>query len=191
MLKREKFLSVFLALLLARDTSARTCGSSDKQEGKFVHVQRLKSTAESCSYDLNLPLDAKTKLFFQKEPACIEHSIIIRSANTTFGPFCSSVEDNGGFGIAPVIANAKRLSTIEEATFTGPVEVEIKPTSERRTRLRLLFKWEKVEQCKLSNLADFDESFRYLYAFYSRKESNSDFCCNFMRGEMYSELLVC
>ncbi|CBY14737.1 unnamed protein product [Oikopleura dioica] len=120
----------------------------------------MKSSPESCSYDLNLPLDAQTKLSFQKEPPCIEHSIIVRNADSTFGPFCSNVEDNGGFGIAPVIANAKRLSTIERILFTGPVEIEIKPTSERRTRLRMLFKWEKVEQCKLSDLADFDESFR-------------------------------
>jgi len=165
MLKREMNFFVLLAIFLARETSARTCGSSDKLEGKFVHVQRLKSSPESCSYDLNLPLDAQTKLSFQKEPPCIEHSIIVRNADSTFGPFCSNVEDNGGFGIAPVIANAKRLSTIERILFTGPVEIEIKPTSERRTRLRMLFKWEKVEQCKLSDLADFDESFRFLKYF--------------------------
>ena len=70
------------------------------------------------------------------------------------------MEDNGGFGIAPVIANAKRLSTIDGVSFTGPIQVEIKPTSDRRTRLRMLFKWEKVEECRLSDLADFDESFR-------------------------------
>ncbi|CBY37658.1 unnamed protein product [Oikopleura dioica] len=120
----------------------------------------MKSSPESCSYDLNLPLAAQTKLSFQKEPPCIEHSIIVRNKDSTFGPFCSNVEDNGGFGIAPVLANAKRLSTIEGILFTGPVEVEIKPTSERRTRLRMLFKWEKIEECKLSDLADFDESFR-------------------------------
>lgn len=157
-LKRELF-SIFVFCLFLRETIARTCGSSDKANGKFVHVQRFKSSPESCSYDLNLPKDDSFKLSFQKEPACIEHSIIIRDNENTFGPFCSSVEDRGGFGISPVIANAKRLSTISDVVFKGPLEVEIKPTSERRSRFRLLFSWEKVEDCSLLDVAKFDDTF--------------------------------